>query len=1806
MKMTRSRKLLSVVLALAICITTVLGCLMTVSAAEPYYTFSNGIVDTQTNTATIDITFAVPEFDGQLRAGLFSVEEVNPAATHLVLQGAASKTTGVEVHANIDTGVISFESDNDNASVTITLTFVITGGTVAKTQKFKLAVTELELASRYDIVTGIAGKNGIISAGCDHVITIDGESVLLNTDEKEGYNVYQNSVCSICGQRFDYQVVPFGEVQQEIADTRRVVYWDGTTTTQPTETDSANNIIINSAAELAWVVKSSNASGASYKVADDIKAFVLQPDSAVVGLSTADTINYFTKNASTAKSWVGAINNNFSGTFDGNGVTIYGMYSSSGEVGFFGTLTDSAVIKNVSFKNCYITSTGVAGVIANYKDSSGSLNLEVSNIVVKNNYIKGNSNSSVIGTFNCSPIMKIENIVITDNQFDDGDSNIPLYRYKGGAGSTVNNVICVNVYPNCPDSDKTTYTNVWANVVDNQTSKSQINLVTDLTTLQGEAAEATAPDFDWVTFAPGAAGEYPDWRVTKEYRTLTDKCKVLYWGGGSEQPTIQDNDGNYIIDTAEKLYWVTSGENQTKDRSFKVADDVKAFVLQTKEYSDTNGVMSATTTTAVETAFANAEGRLEWTHVTYGDGNANYRLNGTFDFNGATIYGMYSGRTTYQGLFAYADSGAEVKNLAVKNSYLTDGTGRAGLIFAEITSPSDASKGVKITNLVATNNYMNMNANSNIGFLAGVNNSSAIVNVENAVICGNDASWTNASYDIPIFRNALAVGSGLKNVIALDVCVYYNTARTYENVYNNSTMYPDAGAPTSTVTMLDSKDLVKGAAAESTCKALDWENTFKATDGYPSLYIFDDPISECADTALTLAGLNLTYNNDGSVNINFYYNPADTGMVPDMYVPDTTAAPNDVKLIKLTPVDGATLPAGVPAGSLAYTIYNISATRIKDLLLPTAICKGDGTVAWGKTENVSIANYAQAVIDGKGAYYANGTSSETIEQDKLVAAAIINYGNSSLDITSKYDGTPPVVKETVYVESLPLAAKKPSTDADGNYIIDTVEKLYWVTSGENQTKDMNFKVPNNIGAFVLQTKEYSDTNGVMSATTTTAVETAFANAEGRLEWTHVTYGDGNANYRLNGTFDFNGATIYGMYSGRTTYQGLFAYADSGADVKNFAVKNSYLTDGTSRASLIFAEITAPSDASKGVKISNLVATNNYMNMNANANVGFLAGVNNSDTIVNVENAVICGNALAWTMSGYDLTLFRNALAVGSGLKNVIVLDVCVYYNNLRNYENVYNNSTMYSDASTPTSTVTMLDSEDLVKGAAAVENCPNFDWATFAPGAEGQYPDFRVDMAQIPVAKNRVEYWNANRTTTQPTTTDSEGNIVINTVAELAWLAQNSSTNNYKVADDVKAFVLQPESLKGILDATTVDETKSFFTTNNASATAWVNANYFGGTLDFNGATVCGMYVTGSAAGSLFAETRSAVVKNVAFENCYVDTSGKVGFITAADSETINISDCLIKNSYVNKTENDQGGILIGTGGATKTIKNVIIYDNEFNYNGSSAIALFRNPGNVTVENLIGVNVIPEYPGLSSYTATYTNVYATNRGSNDSYIPAENVISANVDVVSLAQEKLNLAWDDMWLIIDNEITFMQPALLPDFAQTAYDAMSVNYVNNYGDSTDTFGMYGVSVNLKANPYMTFTFAFSDAAGYDDAAAQVRKDINVQFIIYNNDGTTRNITTTVGNADGSLATGWTHNAGAGRYHLYRLKDIGVNELTGKVEVKVNNNYLGIFSLEGFVNELEAAYGVDPCEYYLTRYNAAKALLFYVKMVNARYSA
>ncbi len=314
-------------------------------------------------------------------------------------------------------------------------------------------------------------------------------------------------------------------------------------------------------------------------------------------------------------------------------------------------------------------------------------------------------------------------------------------------------------------------------------------------------------------------------------------ANILYWDGTTEEPTI-DADGNYIIDTAAKLYWLSLCKNDTQNKSYKVADGIDAFVLQTESLAD---IMDCTTAAETKSFFEkNSYSVKSWQTNGY---NNETPFAGTFDGNGVAIYGMYfntPSASNYAGLFGSVDGGAVVKNVAIRNSYIYVNNGQGGPVFGQAMS---ATAGYAVTGTITLSNtevsgcYVFSNSADSqyrVGAIGGniSNDTLVITNCltrDNSASYGTDEDNATTAY----LFGAVKSGSTMTNSLIMDTCNL--PSLTYSNVYTTNSAASKTGV---TVTSTDS---LVGGMAKLTMSNFTWATAscdtdcwFAVVDGYPT------------------------------------------------------------------------------------------------------------------------------------------------------------------------------------------------------------------------------------------------------------------------------------------------------------------------------------------------------------------------------------------------------------------------------------------------------------------------------------------------------------------------------------------------------------------------------------------------------------------------------------------------------------------------------------------------------------------------------------------------------------------------------------------------------------------------------------------------------------------------------------------------------------------------------------------------------------------------------------------------------------
>ncbi len=338
----------------------------------------------------------------------------------------------------------------------------------------------------------------------------------------------------------------------------------------------------------------------------------------------------------------------------------------------------------------------------------------------------------------------------------------------------------------------------------------------------------------------------------------------------------RDKQGNYIIDTAEKLAYICTviTAEDSYGKTFKVADDIDAFVLQTKSYA--SGIKDLSDASAVKAYFeSNKIDCYNWMTTYTGTGI----FNGTFDGNGVAIYGLYAKASSKRpeiGLFPMVDGGGQIgtsdtptvdttvgttlKNFALRNSYVWGFYNLGAVVGATMYNQAGAfcDGFVKIDGCEVSNCYLYVDDSiasdtkrktgiATSGALSG-STSSDPVKANHCLVYNNkfDANIYDSSNDTYTFTENVymrlfgynrwkdvsggTIEGELNNSIVIDVGLSGTEVRKFTNAYANVV------ENWFNVIYFDDINYFKGSAGKTYMTALDWATSDTAGNGTMQWY----------------------------------------------------------------------------------------------------------------------------------------------------------------------------------------------------------------------------------------------------------------------------------------------------------------------------------------------------------------------------------------------------------------------------------------------------------------------------------------------------------------------------------------------------------------------------------------------------------------------------------------------------------------------------------------------------------------------------------------------------------------------------------------------------------------------------------------------------------------------------------------------------------------------------------------------------------------------------------------------------------
>lgn len=323
--------------------------------------------------------------------------------------------------------------------------------------------------------------------------------------------------------------------------------------------------------------------GAFFKVADGIRAFYMNGGETLANMTTvAEIKNYFEVTNTSPTKVKGDNTNPFQGYFDGNGLTVYGIYNNTSKFGgLFPYVSGEVTIKNVSVKNSYLNSTySAAGLVGSCNISTFTpISITVENCEVSNNYIaSGYSQAGAAGLFAylyCStgtPVVTAQNCIVYGNELvSTRETPKECFAIAGSlnkSGCKFTNCIFLDAFPFRADQSNmrksATYENVYTDA-DLSTVTTEYSVEFPEGTIMsigdatptGAAGKAAMPLLDWDNIWFANTG-YPVLRAFHDITTLDGDIEGCDCGIVGVVPIIDvSNIGEKtLIDTTTEWHYL--------------------------------------------------------------------------------------------------------------------------------------------------------------------------------------------------------------------------------------------------------------------------------------------------------------------------------------------------------------------------------------------------------------------------------------------------------------------------------------------------------------------------------------------------------------------------------------------------------------------------------------------------------------------------------------------------------------------------------------------------------------------------------------------------------------------------------------------------------------------------------------------------------------------------------------------------------------------------------------------------------------------------------------------------------------------------------------------------------------------------------------------------------------------------------------------------------------------------------------------------------------------------------------------------
>lgn len=562
--------------------------------------------------------------------------------------------------------------------------------------------------------------------------------------------------------------------------------------------------LIENCEQFYLMVTTLNATG-YYKVADGVTDLYFND---VKGLNYSETLNILKSNK--MNNYDPGEANNFSGYFDGNGVTIHGIKSNAKLRSGIIPQAGNATLKNFTVKNSSFNSTdeledtatkteGSAAVVA---DLATGATVNLRNIAVVDCYVHSNTNAA--GLVACSHLSSnvfVDDCIVSGGEImsEKGSTNHAAFVAKSLSGShAIKNSIALGIFPAA--DNMLSYSSSFKNVYTDFDAPSSLVAAAaegvkqvETAALKGTAVKDTAAEFDW-TKVWKATSSIP---MPRKHVSQTGTVGEAWSGAVSDIYAGGDGSVNnpYQIDTPERLAQMLTYCEQGS--YYILTADININDTSASNWKD------------------NA---VSW--LTSEDVDA---FTGIFDGNGRTVYGVYnngvkSGESA--GLIPVLGSGGEARNVKVDKSFLSGDTGAVlGAVVGQLEDNATNTAAVRACRVAGD---VIFGGKANVGGIVG------------------RVGFTRLRMDNSIFEGSISskgAASGLagevtgKLDIKQSVSVGVAPFASAENV-EASDIYTDADSSVEGVTVLSSDNMI-GESARTYMTGLDFTDIWAITEEYP-------------------------------------------------------------------------------------------------------------------------------------------------------------------------------------------------------------------------------------------------------------------------------------------------------------------------------------------------------------------------------------------------------------------------------------------------------------------------------------------------------------------------------------------------------------------------------------------------------------------------------------------------------------------------------------------------------------------------------------------------------------------------------------------------------------------------------------------------------------------------------------------------------------------------------------------------------------------------------------------------------------